>query len=390
MKLKKYLLLFLLLLVSCHADKSDMLGGMEVYDLKILSKTTQIQLSELGFIDILYVPLETVNGSIINKINEIKFDSNSFIVHYYNNILKFNTNGLFKCKIGKEGRGPGEFIIAHEIDIDEITHNIYLVDGWARKFYVYSDDGKFLRTFRSPFNTTKFIVTGDSILCFSTNYIANVDTSFVLIDTVGHILMSFPNRYPWHYKVQQGTAVLEENLFYKFNNRIFKKEIYSDTVFMFQKGYFSPYIVIRHKDKLLTTKARSEFNPEFLLENYISQKILFEFGDYLYYEFAIGLIHNKRYCLIGSKKTGSEYLISLDQGLINDLDGGPNIWPKTVKAGNTIVSWVDVIKLKNHVSSQAFKNSRPKYPEKKKELVKLANSLKETDNPVLILVKLKD
>ena len=31
----------------------------------------------------------------------------------------------------------------------------------------------------------------------------------------------------------------------------------------------------------------------------------------------------------------------------------------------------------------------PKYPEKKKELEKLANSLKETDNPVLIIVRLK-
>jgi len=36
-----------------------------------------------------------------------------------------------------------------------------------------------------------------------------------------------------------------------------------------------------------------------------------------------------------------------------------------------------------------FKNSSPEYPEKKKELEKLANTLKETDNPVLVLVRLK-
>jgi hypothetical protein len=55
----------------------------------------------------------------------------------------------------------------------------------------------------------------------------------------------------------------------------------------------------------------------------------------------------------------------------------------------TLISWIDAIKLKAHVTSETFLNSTPKYPEKKKELEKLANSLKETDNPVLMLVKLK-
>ncbi len=55
----------------------------------------------------------------------------------------------------------------------------------------------------------------------------------------------------------------------------------------------------------------------------------------------------------------------------------------------TLISWIDAIKVKAHVASEAFKNSTPKYPEKKKELEKLANSLKETDNLVLMLVRLK-
>jgi hypothetical protein len=47
------------------------------------------------------------------------------------------------------------------------------------------------------------------------------------------------------------------------------------------------------------------------------------------------------------------------------------------------------LQLKAHVASESFKNSTPKYPEKKRELEKLAVSLKETDNPVLVLVKMK-
>jgi len=82
-------------------------------------------------------------------------------------------------------------------------------------------------------------------------------------------------------------------------------------------------------------------------------------------------------------------LFNTDQGIINDLDGGPDILPKTIKNDNTIIGLVDVLKLKAHISSESFRKSTPKYPEKKKELEKLAKSLKETDNPVLILVSLK-
>ena len=360
-----------------------------VYDLKVLPKTTQIRLSELGFIDIKYVPLETTEKSIINKINEIKVGSGFFIIKYFNDILKFDSNGFFVNKIGIEGRGPGEFIIAHDVEIDTLKHRIYLVDGWVKKFNVYTEDGVFIRTFQSPFNTINFEIFYNQILCYSTNYIANTENSYNLIDTNGILLKAYPNKYPWQYKVRLGTAGFEENLFYKSQNRVYKKEIYCDTVFMFEKESFLPYIVINHGDKLLTTQARSEFNPEFLLENYISQKKLFEFGDYLYYEFAIGLMHYKRYSLIGSKRTGFEYLISADQGFINDLDCGPNILPKAVKDENTIIAWIDALQLKKHITSDEFRKSTPKYPEKKKELERFANNLKETDNPILILVKLK-
>jgi hypothetical protein len=53
---------------------------------------------------------------------------------------------------------------------------------------------------------------------------------------------------------------------------------------------------------------------------------------------------------------------------INDLDGGPDIDPLTTKDDFTIVGLIDAFRLKSHVESEAFKNSTPKYPEKKKVL----------------------
>ena len=51
-----------------------------------------------------------------------------------------------------------------------------------------------------------------------------------------------------------------------------------------------------------------------------------------------------------------------------------------------MVMWINAAELKTHVASDDFKNNVPKYPEKKKKLEELANSLSESDNPVLMLV----
>jgi hypothetical protein len=56
---------------------------------------------------------------------------------------------------------------------------------------------------------------------------------------------------------------------------------------------------------------------------------------------------------------------------------------------STMAMYVNVKQLKEHIASNDFKNGLTKYPEKKKELEKLADSLKETDNHILMIVKLK-
>jgi hypothetical protein len=86
---------------------------------------------------------------------------------------------------------------------------------------------------------------------------------------------------------------------------------------------------------------------------------------------------------VGSKETG---------GIFNDLDGGTKFLPISYFVKNDreyLCGLLNPLQIKTLITSSEFKNSTPKYPEKKKELEKLANKLKETDNPVLMIVRLK-
>ncbi len=390
MKPLQIILIISLFVISCQNGNNKDINRLKTFDLKELPNITSVKLSDLGFVDIEYVPLETTPKSAISYIQNIKFGNGFFLVKNFNEIYEFQNDGSFITKTGTEGRGPHEYINAHDIDIDNKNQTIYLVSGWQKKFNVYSEQGGFLRTFHCPQNTTNFNITKDGILCYNSNIMANVDISYNLIDTLGRTIKDFSNKYPWA-RVQT-SLLADENLFYQFDNRLYKKEIYSDTVYSFVDKEFKPHLVIEQGDKLLTPEARSKYSPEYLSEYYIIQTNLFEFGDYIYYEFSYDFkIGGQNFYrgFIGSKKNNSQVLIDADKGLINDLDSGPNIKLKTIKDSNTLIFWIEALELKNLVISENFKNSTPKYPEKKKELEKLANSLKETDNPVLMIIRLK-
>ena len=229
-------------------------------------------------------------------------------------------------------------------------------------------------------------------MCYFENTQGNIENSFVVIDTLGRIIKNLPNKYPFTPNKKGVIGIGRENLFYRFNNQLFKKEVYSDTVYVFENMVFKPQLVIAVGNRLLTPEARAQYDLFYLGGNYIRPVNLFEFGDYIYYEYTYAVIpktNNLIYGFIGSKTTDFRAFINAEQGLLNDLDGGPNILPKTIKDDKTVISWIDALQLKAHVASDTFKNSTPKFPEKKRELEKLANNLKETDNPVLVLVKMK-
>jgi hypothetical protein len=396
------ILIITLSMVSCHTPVKKEQGKIRTFDLKELPKITEVRLSDLGFEDIKYIPLETNEKSTLGRFSlrgiadRFIVGNDFYIVKQFNTIIKFRKDGSFVNKIGTPGRGPAEFRVAHDIDIDKEGEKLYLADGAQKKFNVYSLNGDFIKSLKIPFHIFAAVqvrIIDDKILCYIDNGQADVEDSYVVIDTSGNLLKTCPNKYPFTPNKKGGIGVGKENLFHHFKNQLFKKEVYSDTVFVFDEMVFKPHLVLEVGDRLLTPEARATSDLFYLSENYIRPIHMFEFGDYVYYEYTYKLVpktDNISYGFIGSKTTDFRTFINAEKGLINDLDGGPNILLETIKDENTIITWIDALTLKTYVASQEFRNSKPKYPKKKKELERIASDLKETDNPVLILATLKN
>lgn len=382
----QFFLTSLLLLTVLIKSESQIL----TFDLKKLPQQTTLKLSDLGATDIQYIPLETSEQSVIPNIRNMIISKSYILIRYFSNVNIFRHDGSFVTKIGTKGRGPNEFISAQDVDINLKNESIYLADGLQQKFLVFSKNGNFIRTFKIPHTgAVTFKYTEDGILLYYQNYMGNIENSYNLLDTAGNIIKNFPNKYPWKRTVPT-LAFLGENIFYRFNNQLLKKEIYCDTIYAYKNKGFEPHLIINVGNLRLTPTSRTESTVEIINNNYLSPENLFEFADYIYYEFMLtfnGKLEIRS--IIGSKKNKFKAFFDPEKDLINDLDAGPCIWPRTIWDDNTLVSWIDALKLKTWVASETFKNFNPKYPQKKTDLEILAAKLKETDNPILILIKIK-
>ncbi len=338
--------------------------------------------------DIIYIPLES-KYSIGLIYSFIITNSSIYLSEKNNGILVFNRDGEMAIKIGNRGRGPGEYSYGMDFAVDDKKGTIYVPD--FNKIKVYSKNGDFLRSIILPERENDFNIDRldfyNSYL-FGSQFVSKGNEKYIWIitDTLGNIIKKKENSIPSFFSNwgKRGGA-------YKFGDKISYWNLYNDTV-------FSVLPDLSYKASFLFTPGehrwpRSDFSDMTLFFKYMHPLSLFESNRFLVFRYGL----NKRTAIAlidkNSKKSFLTYLENGDSGgILNDLDGGIMFQPDRYYNENGLEYMIGIInpyELKVYVASNAFKNSNPKYPEKKIALEKLANGLEETDNPILMMVKLK-
>ena len=77
-------------------------------------------------------------------------------------------------------------------------------------------------------------------------------------------------------------------------------------------------------------------------------------------------------------------------GIINDWDGGPEFWPEGNINDNEIFMAIPPLTLKAMLKEKDFNNKTVKFQDKKQTLKLMVEKVVESDNPVLMVVKLKE
>ena len=387
--MKESIIYFLIIIkVAGCVIENTKVKSVPSFDLSDFSNNADISLTEIKSESISYITLETCHEALITQINRMEYQ-NSFFILSQAEIYRFDDDGKFICRIGKRGKGPTEYLLANDFAICVENKLVLVLSFIERKIYLYSFNGDYIKTIDSPKFTTNVRCIKGFIFCYNKNIEGVLLDKFHIIDFDGQIVKSFPNYYS--FKPIENPIILENEVSFS-NNRseLFIKELYSDTVFQLNGFEMIPkYILSLGKSRIPSDFKESirDFNDfDEVTKKYVIDRKLFVSMNFVYFEFDF---KSQRYIYWG-RENGNNLLSNGNSGIINNFDGGVDIWINDLRSDNSIISWVNAYQLKAHVASDAFKNSTPKYPEKKRELERLANSLSENDNPVLMIVKLKE
>ncbi|MGI6322966.1 MAG: 6-bladed beta-propeller [Bacteroidales bacterium] len=381
-----------LVLLGCHSSEKDLFE----FDPEVLTDNN-ITLNEIAD-EIMYVPLDTLIkiGSLYSYrlIDDFIYLSVKDV-----GILLYTRSGKFIKKIGNPGRGPEEYNQFMYFDVDPKSRHLYVIDRNIIK--IYDSEGVYKNSVSINDHGLIFLndinYFNDKLIISDFNHYGISEYNWIALDTNGFLIKKKENYIP-PFK----STLPSNGGNYVFNNNLHYWNLYCDTIFSIRPdlSYTASFIIKNGKFRWPKSNIKVSPTESFrsYLFNHLNINLILETKQFIILRYTyknimivlLDKISKKSYITYLYNHEGS---VELYGGILNDIDGGVPFKPEMYlyeKEYEYLVELIDPYTIKKHIKSIDFKNSSPKYPEKKEDLEKLANRLKETDNPVLMIIRLKE
>lgn len=365
----------------------------------------EFRLSEIAE-DIEYIKLEKTPESLVGGGIPTWYITKDFVfVASQGRLLQFYRDGRFIKQIGKYGRGPGEFQVPRGIILNESNNTICILTNYTNQLLKFAvNSGEYLsgspvsKYLGSAMFKGCFQIISEDIFAAFSNPRAQFQPDYILLeifDGKGNILKQIKSPlFSFQDEENIKRVYQASNKIWRFNNELRLYEGLNDTIYnlndnlQLQPAYIFNLGKYKGSFEEMTTKYYNE------LPNYIQILDIWETQNSLFLNF----IYKGKFCKGQFNKSEGKFYwqdVPSDQrsGVIfNDLDGGFSFWPNisVEHSENERVFCIDAIDLKQELTSEYMETSEAKYPEKKEQLNKFMKDLSIDDNPVLMIIKLKD
>ncbi len=332
-----------------------------------------------------YIPLETTKDCLLGEyLKNIFITREGIFVFDYKYVYHFSQQGKFLSKIGKIGRGPDEYNQPMSITVDTVAKNIYFLDSDMLVKYDYN--GNFIKKYKLDIKALKMLEYKKGIF---------------LIDDMYYQYAEPGKRFSLHFyseveekqiakvdcpKQDKIPFSICNPIMYKFNHNTFLKDYWDNMVYQVENPQnLNSYALINmgkfeNRDKDDKSVFTGKENP--------GEELVISIVNMSESDRFIFMLANKG--LFFYDKTSRETqccefnrLGEKSYNFKNDLTDGPTFittsFPFQEINNNTFVTF-------NHAYEffeDGVDTSNPK-------IKKLLQNLQPDDNPVLVLVKLKE
>lgn len=396
-RLFKFVLLAFITVTACQSEieKNQEVKFFQI-DVAISFKEDKIiKLSDIAE-SVEYIRLSR-KDSLIGQAPNVYIDSNYIVVIAFKQQYIFDRkNGDFIRKVGDFERGPlGYRNTKMNLPYNESKKTIY-ANGWDGGIIEYSIGGDLINTYKKPEDVhqiASFTWLNDSIqVAYVPNSSGN-EISRILFyqknsDEIPAVITN--DKFKTNPNLYRSWGE-EEGWFYRFKKELYLKELFNDTVFKLINMQLIPkYEFILGKFQPSSYERNFISNDE--MKNFFLIRKPFESKDFIFftlnykYKFHFGYYDKKK------KKTSISKLINTDvnfydiplSGFVNDIDEFIQFFPQYMNSENELVALVEAYEVVNW-----FKNNPDKANKLPAQLKKLI-SMKENDNPLIMIAKLKE
>jgi len=360
------------------------------------------------FSEIRYIPLESTLESFMRSIRKVNIVGDNIIVLTSDYLIfRFNSAGKFLNRIGSVGRGPDEYLVPIHFNVLEGSDKVAILENnGGGRVHIFNFEGKCERTFKSPILATGLAYYKNTILLWVNMPLVSLtdNYSLFLLDLNGKIRKRMMLRSR---DVPKNPAVLqmEGPKFYRFRDSLSIWEANIDTIYRFvdEKNVFPRYVLKAGKDHLTWEKrSRTDSGDASVRSSSVYFSEMVETEQSIFLRANVkgerkNYIYSKKYKNVISVKSFTFFNgVFSWNGVLNDIDGGPTIWPSGSYSKNEIVATMEPLAVKRHLENvENLKKSGnlPKWFEydsnKHVALKAQVSAAGENSNPWVVIAKLK-
>ncbi|HCV14979.1 MAG TPA: hypothetical protein DF637_01410 [Rikenellaceae bacterium] len=403
------LIAIMLVLFSCGKE-------IETKKINLVDLESNIGITEIVNLSMIadgieYIPLQTKDQSLLTPpFKDAAFVNGRLYISQSRSEVKiFDHDGTFLKTFNKQGRGPQEYEDMSNIYIDPSTNNLLVYS--IGKLNEYNNEGDFVKRILirdneeiKSFTPNKFYSIRENLKLTTFRNFKSLHSACVTDSTFRVLYYVNYSEKEHALRMNSQTSInFLEPYFYKFRDsvRVFNNYDGSLLTVSNANGVDTSYIFNYGKYNCRNVDLNvRDYNKLPLIRRFGD---MFESTNYVFIQFQLGSLPHKPRIMLKSGVAGNRgetYEITLSTSLLNkktgefkfvdqpefnqfgfkdDFEGGPAFWPVYISEDDYMIAMIDAYKFIQHAQAN---NVSAKFK-------KIAEGLKDTDNPILVRVKLK-
>ena len=248
------------------------LYAQEVVRIEIsLSENRMVENDILKHIE--YVPLETTSDCLIKSGFNVHVTNEHIIVtdFFYKALLFDRRTGRFIHEIGRAGQGPGEYTGFWAADgFNEKEQLLYMHEWHQWKTYDIRT-GKLKQIIKSPGG--KYVIQNPYLykpgiyLGYANNTTGKVPYKLIAFDKEGKISKIYPQYNQIELNLAKDEFPMNAGIFYEFDSNIYFQEVTTDSVFQVTDEVLVPHICFKHPKEISSPGILGE-TARFVISRY--------------------------------------------------------------------------------------------------------------------------